>query len=374
MEIRMKKNRRAAAAAAAAAALLLAMPTSAGAATGSASPWRSYPVPVGGQAVLDAVTAPAANDAWAGGFTLGADGFSPLMLHWSGRAWLTVSVPDSTRIDQLSSTGSEDVWAMTDDQPLHWNGTRWVAEPVESVPDMSQGGDLAADGPHDAWYTGETFDPVTGVSSSFVEEWDGRAWKLVPLPAGLAADSLADVAADGPHDVWVDGTTATGTIALAHWDGSRWTTVPVPATGFAYTTLSQLMMIKPGDVWLVGWGETVDETGAVRDSLLMHWNGRAWSISPVPSGSGELYAAAKATNGLWAVGDTYHAPGVPYAAYLLHETRAGWAQVATPTAQDAGFDAITAIPGGGIWVVGATTYDTTTNSQVAPLLMRYPIH
>ena len=139
MWILNKRKFRAAGLAAASATLVVVPPTSAGA-TAASSVWQAYPVPVSGQAVLDAVVAPTADDAWAGGFTLGTNGFSPLMLHWNGSGWTPVSVPDTTRIDQLSSTGAGDVWAMTDDQPLRWNGSAWVAVPLVTVPGMNLGG------------------------------------------------------------------------------------------------------------------------------------------------------------------------------------------------------------------------------------------
>jgi hypothetical protein len=358
---------------AAAAATLVAVPSAgADASAAAAAGWQAYPVPVGGQAVLDSVVAPTAGDAWAGGFTVGADGFSPLMLHWNGSGWATVSVPDTTRIDELSSTGAGDVWAMTDDQPLRWNGSKWVAVPLATVPDMNLGGALVADGPHDAWYVGGASDPSTGASSSLVEEWNGRAWTVLALPASLAADGLADIAAQGPDDVWVDGLDSAGAVVLAHWNGYAWTAVPAPATGFAYTNLSELMIAQPNDVWLAGWGETADEGGADRDSLMMHWNGSTWAISPTPAGDGELYDMTETAGGPWVVGDTYHESGVPYYAYALRWTGASWAEVSVPSTQDESFDAVAAIPGGGVWVVGATTNDAEVDPTVAPVLLRYP--
>ncbi len=358
--------------AAASATLVVIPPASAGASAGGSSGPQAYPVPVGGQAVLDSVVAPTADDAWAGGFTLGTNGFSPLMLHWDGSGWATVNVPDTTRIDELSSTGAGDLWAMTDDQPLRWNGAKWVAVPLATVPDMNQGGTLVADGPHDAWYVGGASDPNTGSSSSLVEEWNGQAWTILALPAPLAGGGLVDVAAQGPDDVWVDGLTSTGVVLLAHWNGRSWTEVPAPATGFAYTNLSELMIVQPDDVWLAGWGETTDESGADRDSLMMHWNGSTWALSPTPAGNGELYDMTEAAGGPWAVGDTYHEPGVPYYAYALRWTGANWAEVTVPATQEDSFDGVAAIPGGGVWVVGATTNDADVDPTVAPLLLRYP--
>jgi hypothetical protein len=337
----------------------------------AASAWQSYPVPVGGQAVLDAVVSPAAEDTWVGGFTIGANGFSPLMLHWNGSAFAAVSVPDTTRIDELSSTGPEDLWAMTDVQPLRWSGTKWLAIPLAAVPDMDQGGTLAADGPDDAWYVGSAYDPADGSTTSLVEEWNGQAWTRLALPAFLADGGLAGIAAQGPDDVWVDGLTTGGAVLLAHWDGHSWTAVPAPATGFAYTNLSELVIRRPNDVWLAGWGETTDVRGADRDSLVMHWNGCAWALSATPPGNGELDGIAGSADGLWAVGDTYHAPGVPYAAYALRWAGTDWMRVPVPATPDASFDAVAAAPGGGVWVVGSTTQDADTNPAVTPLLLRH---
>jgi hypothetical protein len=377
---KMKRNTRRTGLVASSAALVVGVSTPATAtaavpahvSAGTMSGWQIYQAPVDGQAAFDSVVAPAADDAWVGGFTVAANGFSPLLLHWNGQAWASVSVPDTTRIEGLSATGEDDVWAVTDDHPLHWNGRAWSAVALAPVQDMNEGGPLAADGPNDAWYLGTAYDPTTGAASNFIEEWDGCAWKQGALPAALAdTGGLADIAADGPDDVWVAGTDASGALLFAHWDGRSWTSMPGPATGFTYTNLSDLVIAGGHDVWLAGWGETSDGKGADRLPLIAHWSGGNWALSPAPAGDGEIDSiAATPGGGAWAVGDTYHETGVPYSAYVLRWTGSAWVNVAVPTTGDASFDSVAAIPGGGVWAVGATADDASLTPTVEPLIAR----
>ncbi len=361
--------------AAVSAAMVTALPAAAYATSTSPSAWRTYPVPVSAEATLSSVVALSPDDAWAGGFTIGPTGFAPVMLHWNGRAWAKVRVPTTSRIDQLSATGPKDVWAMTDGQPLHWNGTRWATVTLAAAPNMDQGGSLAADGPHDAWYLGGTYDPETGNAENLLEEWNGRAWKMLPLPDALAdGGGLAGIAADGPDDVWVAGATATGALVLAHWNGHTWTIVPAPSSGFSYTYLSALVVAGPKDAWLAGWGETGGKGGADRVSLILHWNGKKWALTPTPAGDGELDDIAVGADGPWAVGDTYHESGVPYTAYALRWTGTTWTKVTVPTAGDASFNAAAAIPGGGLWAVGDTANDAGLTPDLTPVIARYTGH
>ncbi|MBR7836270.1 hypothetical protein KDL01_23535 [Actinospica durhamensis] len=365
--------------AAVSAALVTTLPAAAHATaattTPSSSAWRTYPVPVSGEATFSSVVAPSRDDAWAGGFTIGPTGFAPVMLHWNGRGWTKASVPTTSRIDELSATGAKDVWAMTDDQPLHWNGTRWATVTLATVPNMNQGGALAADGPRDAWYLGGTFDPETGNAENLIEEWNGRAWQILSLPKALADGAgLAAIAADGPDDVWVAGTAtaATGALVLAHWNGHTWTILPAPSTGFAYTNLSALVVAGPKDAWLAGWGETqVTKGGADRVSLILHWNGKKWALTPTPAGDGELDNIAVGAGGPWAVGDTYHESGLPYTAYVLRWTGTRWTKVAVPTVGDASISAVAAIPGGGVWAVGDTANDSSETPDLTPLIAQH---
>jgi len=84
-------------------------------------------------------------------------------------------------------------------------------------------------------------------------------------------------------DAWASGFFNTngggeGTLLL-HWDGKAWTRVPSPSpspggpTGGSF--LNGVDMAATADVWSAG-GTVFDSTGRER-TLLLHWNGMTWT-------------------------------------------------------------------------------------------------
>ena len=116
--------------------------------------------------------------------------------------------------------------------------------------------------------------------------WDGTAWTQVPSPTpGLrnGGGLLTGVSALTGSDAWASGFYNTnsggeGTLLL-HWNGTSWTRVPSPtprpggSTGGSF--LNGVDMVATGDVWSAG-GTLFDSTGKER-TLLLHWNGVAWT-------------------------------------------------------------------------------------------------
>ena len=61
-----------------------------------------------------------------------------------------------------------------------------------------------------------------------------------------------------------------------HWDGTSWSLIPSPDPGGGDAGASQLFAVSavsPTDVWAVGL-----YTGDIAiDTLILHWDGTAWS-------------------------------------------------------------------------------------------------
>ncbi|WP_034267859.1 hypothetical protein [Actinospica robiniae] len=363
------------------------------------SAWKLYDAGVSGPAVLDAVVAPARDDAWAAGFTIDF-GNSPsassdcinvgtldaLMLHWDGNAWHQVTVPDLGRINAMSASSPADVWASADCGLIHWDGTRWtiVSYAVPANSQQPQNGAVVADRPNDAWMAGSTYDAATGDMRAFIDHWNGRRWTRVPTPDLGAQYSLDAVDAQGPDDVWVAGTDYTGDLAdspqpeqliLLHWDGTSWTRTTQPATGDATNRVTGLQIQGQDSVWVVGWGKASDDPDQNRLPLALHWNGHTWTSTAVPAGPGELMGlTTTADQDQWAVGDTYSPAQPTYTMDLLRRTPTGWVNAPVPvSAEGSSLDAAAAIPGGGFWVVGNTagTPAPSGASTFLPLIARH---
>ena len=91
-----------------------------------------------------------------------------------------------------------------------------------------------------------------------------------------------DMVATG--DVWSAGGTlfdSTGKerTLLLHWNGTSWTRVPSPSPSpggpAGGSFLNGVDMVATSDVWSAG-GTVFDSTGNER-TLLLHWNGMAWT-------------------------------------------------------------------------------------------------
>jgi hypothetical protein len=99
---------------------------------------------------------------------------------------------------------------------------------------------------------------------TLIEHWDGKSWQIVPspnvgTPSVFQRNTLYAVAALSPTDIWTagqfqlpDGSGSQLTLAL-HWDGTAWSISPVPNVGLA-GGLRGVAVAQPGTVVLVGAG------------------------------------------------------------------------------------------------------------------------
>jgi hypothetical protein len=145
---------------------------------------------------------------------------------------------------------------------LHWNGKEWTHVPSPNVLDLGNSlADVAALAPGDVWAVGSTYSGEGG--DQITLHWDGNHWTLVPSPQGLAHNGtgLAALAPLSPRDVWGVGGSNGFPYAL-HWDGALWTHVPASDwyDGPFPNPLNAASISPDGDIWAVGgW----DQYGAV---------------------------------------------------------------------------------------------------------------
>lgn len=160
--------------------------------------------------------------------------------HYNG-SFSTTTFP-STWINDVSGTGTNDVWAVArDGKVLHrnaggWSQTTQTAQGLEGVFAIT---------PTDVWAVGD---------SGTILHYTG-SWASVPSGTG---EYLLGVWASGPRDVYAVG----GGGTVRHYDGTMWRAVTVP-------TSAQLFAVwgfAPDDVWIVGDG-----------GALLHYDGALWS-------------------------------------------------------------------------------------------------
>jgi hypothetical protein len=215
---------------------------------------------------------------------------------------------------------------------------------------------------------------------SLVERWDGSSWNGFVAPKVLSFSSvLEDVAAIAADDVWAVGSSFEQPSAL-HWDGKTWEEVALPQLNSRYAVLGGVDARAPNDVWAVGYyAEPFTGTGKPSISLIMHWNGSAWSTVPVPDKGKHddmLYdVSAIAANDVWAVGyykDAYDAPG---RAMIMHWDGKAWGIVPFAGSDAPGkiLYSVSALSRSEVWAVGTTfsgTYPEETDSS-NPLMLHW---
>jgi len=242
---------------------------------------------------------------------------------------------------------------------------------------------IAAAAANDGWAVGDYRDSA-GVDRALAEHWNGTAWNIVATPNVGAGDNVfASIASVGSNDVWAVGFSRADNNSprqslTEHWNGSSWTVVASPQLANTTNSLFGVGADASNDVWAVGRSLTYPETnlGPRGQTLVMHWNGSAWSVVATPATMGSTGAfdtselsAVKvlAGNDAWAVGDVADFTGSSMTlgplALIEHWNGTGWAQVAAAPDNPSG-DFLSDIGGkaNDLWTVGGQTSSSTTDN------------
>jgi hypothetical protein len=326
----------------------------------SGAKWSRVATKLGGDAALNGVAVTSAGATWATGSGVGQlDGF---LLRWNGRTWASASFPLAGQFHDLSGIaagpGGSAFAVGTDSSTslvplsMKWTGKTWQKATV-SAPSWSTLNTVAFAPGGAAWAAGTTglsrdntlilrwngkdwtrvASPGTGTilglgfaassngwavgsngSKTLILHWNGKTWNSSPAVAAAppppatrysTAGGLAGVAAASASSAWAVGHAGTGTSAkvlMLHWNGSRWSRVTSPSVLTGAGELAAITVVSAKDAWAVGYTGTFTTTASTR-TLLLHWNGTAWSrvTTPAPVAGALSGVTATASRG-WAVG------------------------------------------------------------------------
>jgi hypothetical protein len=351
--------------------------------------WNQVPSPSVGNLDnnLDAVSAAGPKDAWAVGnyyASTNPNVFQNMAEHWDGSAWTEYALPNvgsnQNTLLGVSELPNGHTWAVGydtnanyGDQTLieHYDGTNWSV-----VPSPSPGAQrnilngIAAISDTDVWAIGTQWDGA-GTAHSLTEHWDGTRWSVVSsADPGTGGNVLFGVKAVASNSVYAvgqqSGSGFPDKALVEHWDGSKWSVLNSPADN----TES-----------LIGYGVTGNDSNlnvaGIRENdtapfTTMVAGGAPSSLAlqntPNATGENNLYAATTAADGStyasgWSVDP---ATGV-YLSEILHGVNGQWSIDSTPNPGSGsnGFAGITAIPGGGLWAVGATSNKANNSTFIA---------
>jgi hypothetical protein len=277
------------------------------------STWASASFPVAGQFhELTGIAAGPGGTAFAVG-TDSSTSLVPLSMKWNGKSWqkVTVSAPSWSALNTVAFAPGGTAWAAgttglsrESTLILRWNGKAWtrVASPGTGTV-IGLGFTASANG----WAVG------SNGAKTLILHWNGKTWSSSPAAVAAApppptrfstAGGLAGVAAASASSAWAVGHAGTGSpkVLMLHWNGSKWSRVTSPRVLTGPGELAAITVVSAKDAWAVGYTGTFTTTASTR-TLLLHWNGTAWSqvTRPAPVAGALSGVTATASRG-WAVG------------------------------------------------------------------------
>jgi hypothetical protein len=207
---------------------------------------------------LQSVRCAAARNCWAVG-TYGTAGSTVILsnevLHWNGRKWHRVSVPDPggtasgdfSELQGLSCTSAVNCWAAgaegilstSFNQILHWNGKKWSQAAVPDPDGTGPGASntlafVTCSARKNCWAVGNIHDSSSGTFFDEALRWNGTSWlpaKGLPEPGGTASGAvnmLIGARCTSAANCWAVGIQQkSGRAQLSqvlHFNGARWST------------------------------------------------------------------------------------------------------------------------------------------------------
>ena len=256
-----------------------------------------------------------------------AVGDAETIVRWNGSKWFAQTSPTDIRLNAVSMVATNDGWAVGDNGTIfNYDGISWAH--YETLPSGVNLNGLNMRATNDGWAVGDSPPPLTSPSGGFppvILRWNGAAWTPV-TPSGVAlGQKLYAVDIVSATESWAVGNgTITAGAAMLKWDGTLWTSVPSGTP--AGTSLYGINMLSSTDGWAVG---CTDPTSGCQSSIIVRWNGLAWSAVTPPSGIHGLrdIFMLSPTNG-WAVGYASAAGGQ---ATIIHWDGSQWTSVPGPT-------------------------------------------
>jgi hypothetical protein len=342
------------------AAVVLAV--SGGAQAAGTPGWRFAPIFPQSSEVMSVAAASAAN-AWAVGQEYSPCDMCLFTAHWNGKKWQTIATPagllhQANRITGNAAVaataggrawvfawGAEDESGISELSAVEWTGKSW--SPVHNFPGSPSLTAATASGPDDVWGFGTT---GTRGQTPWAVHDNGKGWSQAAISVSPSQASGSAAAGD-----WVTGAVAAqpGRVAVVHWDRGTWRDVALPK--ISVPTGSQMFpgfiaAITPASVWVtVGVGPSTG--GVAASTVLLHWNGRAWSKVPLPKQVNVYGLAGDGHGGFWVASYKVNQSGVYLAGLVMYHYSSGhWARVTVPV--NAGF--VTNLSGGNMRLIPGT--------------------
>ncbi len=179
----------------------------------------------------------------------------------------------------FSAAGSRDV-----NLAEAWNGTSWRVQAIANPKGAAESGLYAVSCTSARACTAVgVYDNAAGLPRGMAERWNGKAWRIQPIPQPAKRTWLFGVSCSGARACTAVGYQNNGTgdaqpLAEA-WNGAKWRAVTVPLPrGAPGGALSAVSCRSPGACTATG-----TSFDASAPTLAERWNGKHWRIQPTPN-------------------------------------------------------------------------------------------
>ena len=269
----------------------------------------------------------------------------------------TPNLPGDNFLSAIAGDAENDLWAVGS-LSLHFDGSTWTAIPLAATNQMNGVAVLSAS---DVWAVGRTIRiPFALVSQ--IQHFDGNSWSVVESPHFPLGEELKAVQAVSDQDIFAVGSFKddefqTQSPLVEHFDGTTWSTVPAPRFGrHQGAVLNSLTIISDSDIWAVGRAGSLDFSND--RPFAMHFDGSTWTEVSVPSVENAHFhelqgVAAVATDDVWAVG-TFLGPGIFEQTLIVHFDGTAWSIVASPNQESSNniLLGVSVVSSNSVWAVG----------------------
>jgi hypothetical protein len=294
--------------------------------------------------------------------------FTPAMAAASC-GWSVIPSPNAGITEAISAISPSDAWTagayVGNDSRQHtrtyrWNGNAWMLVPSPN-PNRNESSftSVSAMSASDAWAVGINFG---GGVNTLIEHWNGHIWTIVPSPNPSPYLSvLSGVSAASPKDVWAVGShsgngNSVSHALIEHWNGRVWTIVPIPEAADKRFGLSAVSAISASGAWAVGSYVGDDNFS---HTLIEQWNGHAWTVVPSPN-SGNTYdilrgVSALSASDVWAAGYSIKTleHGNIFNTLIEHWNGHAWSIVPSPNpSSNSSLYSVSVISRSDVWVAG----------------------
>lgn len=324
---------------------ILAQAQPAQACSGAAWTQITTPNPSGTWNEFKGIDLSSSSEGWAVGLA-DAGGMHGAVARWDGATWNLSSgaalgswSDEFLDVKSFSASsawlvGSVDATGTSRNQVLaeYWNGSSWSVAVTPTMTKHPTALGLDGNSSSNMWAVG-SLSSATYSSTPFAMRWNGSTWTAAspPKPRHTTSSSLNDVAVLSNRNAWAVGSKQTaggGRTLVEHWSHGRWSAVPSPNPA-GDSALTGVWAASSRSIWAVGFTNGTGSPSA--KTLLMHWNGRKWTIksSPNPgSGQNSLWDIDGTSSGdFWAVGSSSDSgSGIPSDTMALMHSGTTWTQ------------------------------------------------